>query len=50
MKYLKILIEYTRIDIWRLALFLAIVQLAEEQNEEKVIRVSRCRLAYNSHY
>ncbi len=45
MKYLKILIEDARINVWHLALFLAIVQLAEEQE----IRVSRSKLMYHSH-
>lgn len=36
-KYLKILIEDARINVWHLALFLAIIQLADEQDEVKVI-------------
>jgi hypothetical protein len=49
MKYLKILIADVRINVWHLALFLAIIQLAEAQNEEKVIRVSRSKLMEKSH-
>lgn len=49
MRYLKIMIKDARINVWHLALFLAIIQLAEDQNEEKLIRVSRSQLMLLSH-
>lgn len=49
MKYLRILIKDARINVWHLALFLAIIQLAEDQNSDKIIRVSRSQLMKFSH-
>ena len=41
--------EDQRLNVWHLALLLALVQLAYRQNETRIIRVSRSKLMLLSH-
>lgn len=49
MNYLIEAGQDTRLNVWHLALLVALVQLAHLQQEEHIIRVSRSRLMKKSH-
>lgn len=49
LNFIKIASSDSRLNVWHIALLLALVQLAYLQNERNIIRVSRSRLMSLSH-
>lgn len=49
LSFIRAALKDTRLNVWHLALLLAIIELAFAQNEQKIIRVSRSKLMALSH-
>lgn len=49
MRFLKRVTGDTRLNVWHLALLLALVQLAHTQNESRIVHVSRSKLMKLAH-
>ncbi|WP_336702987.1 hypothetical protein [Chryseobacterium indologenes] len=49
LEFFILITEDKRLNVWHLALIVAIIKLAYIQNEERVIHVSRSKLMYHPH-
>lgn len=47
--YFSSIVEDQRLNVWHLALLLALVQLAYDQGQDRIIRASRSKLMQLSH-
>lgn len=50
LEFLILITEDKRLNVWHISLLIAVIKLASMQNEEDLIRVSRSKLMYYSHF
>lgn len=49
LEFLTLITEDKRLNVWHIGLLIAVIKLANMQNEKDFIRVSRSKLMYYSH-